>query len=116
MRLTSSTILTLTSLTGVAGFAGPLAQNRRTAAVHVAPLNGIRCENKYYQLEELEDKESCTTELFLTANGQVEFGETDVSRVCDARFPFIISPLLRPKRRMTGDCYVLAAHLKLIDT
>lgn len=40
-------------------------------------LQGIRCENKYYQLEEMEDKENCTTELFLTANGQVEFGETD---------------------------------------
>ena len=40
-------------------------------------LYGIRCENKYYQLEEMEDKENSTTELFLTAEGTVEFGETD---------------------------------------
>ena len=37
----------------------------------------IRCENKYYQLEELEDAENCTTELFLKENGSVEIGETD---------------------------------------
>lgn len=40
-------------------------------------MYGIRCENKYYQLEEMEDKESCTTELFLLEDGGVEFGETD---------------------------------------
>ena len=40
-------------------------------------LYGIRCENKYYQLEEMEDKETCTTELFLLEDGGVEFGETD---------------------------------------
>lgn len=38
---------------------------------------GIRCENKYYQLEEREDKESCTTELFLLEDGGIAFGETD---------------------------------------
>eukprot|EP00977_Amphora_coffeiformis_P008513 scaffold1924_cov218-Amphora_coffeaeformis.AAC.5 len=42
-----------------------------------SPLYGIRCENKYYQLEEMEDSDNCTTELFLTADGLVEFGETD---------------------------------------
>ena len=40
-------------------------------------LFGIRCENKYYQLEELEDKDTCTTELFLKADRTIEFGETD---------------------------------------
>jgi len=37
----------------------------------------IRCENKYYQLEELEDSENCTTELFLKEDGTVDIGETD---------------------------------------
>ena len=37
----------------------------------------IRCENKYYQLEELEDAENCTTELFLKEDGTVDIGETD---------------------------------------
>ena len=32
---------------------------------------------EYYQLEELEDKETCTTELFLREDGVVDFGETD---------------------------------------
>jgi len=40
-------------------------------------LYGIRCEQKYYQLEEKEDKESCTTELFLLEDGRIEFGATD---------------------------------------
>jgi len=37
----------------------------------------IRCENKYYQLEELEDAENGTTELFLKEDGMVDIGETD---------------------------------------
>jgi len=32
---------------------------------------------EYYQLEELEDRETCTTELYLRGDGVVEFGETD---------------------------------------
>jgi hypothetical protein len=37
----------------------------------------IRCENKYYQLEEMEDRENCTTELFLKEDGTVLIGDTD---------------------------------------
>jgi len=37
----------------------------------------IRCENKYYQLEELEDADNCTTELFLKEDGTVDVMETD---------------------------------------
>jgi hypothetical protein len=37
----------------------------------------IRCEDKYYQLEELEDADHCTTELFLQADGVVSVGQTD---------------------------------------
>eukprot|EP00536_Pseudo-nitzschia_multiseries_P016600 jgi/Psemu1/168446/gw1.1162.11.1 len=37
----------------------------------------IRCENKYYQLEELEDSDNCTTELFLKEDGSVDVMETD---------------------------------------
>jgi hypothetical protein len=40
-------------------------------------LYRIRCENKYYQLEEMEDRDNCTTELFLKENGEVLIGETD---------------------------------------
>lgn len=37
----------------------------------------IRCENKYYQLEELEDADNCTTELFLKEDGTVDIMGTD---------------------------------------
>ena len=43
-------------------------------------LFGIRCEEKYYQLEEMEDKENCTTELYLKTDRTVEFGDTDGPR------------------------------------
>lgn len=33
--------------------------------------------SKYYQLEEMEDKESCTTELFLSSDGSVSVGVTN---------------------------------------
>eukprot|EP00529_Nitzschia_sp_RCC80_P021888 CAMPEP_0113453448 /NCGR_PEP_ID=MMETSP0014_2-20120614/7361_1 /TAXON_ID=2857 /ORGANISM="Nitzschia sp." /LENGTH=390 /DNA_ID=CAMNT_0000344839 /DNA_START=193 /DNA_END=1365 /DNA_ORIENTATION=- /assembly_acc=CAM_ASM_000159 len=47
------------------------AQRRKTV------LYRIRCENKYYQLEEMEDRDNCTTELFLKEDGQILIGETD---------------------------------------
>jgi hypothetical protein len=40
-------------------------------------LQAIRCENKYYQLEEMEDKDTCTTEVFLNADRTTTFGRTD---------------------------------------
>ena len=40
-------------------------------------MAGIRCEEKFYQLEEMEDKDSCTTELFLKEDRTIEFGQTD---------------------------------------
>ena len=46
---------------------------RRTSTT----LWAIRCEDKYYQLEEMEDAENCTTELFLKKDGTVEIGKTD---------------------------------------
>jgi hypothetical protein len=38
-----------------------------------------RCcrSTEYYQLEEMEDKDTCTTELFLKPDGVIEFGDTD---------------------------------------
>jgi hypothetical protein len=36
---------------------------------------------EYYQLEEMEDKDTCTTELFLRADGGIEFGDTDGPKV-----------------------------------
>jgi hypothetical protein len=40
-------------------------------------LYGIRCEDKQYQLEEREDAECSTTELYLNADRSIRFGETD---------------------------------------
>jgi len=53
----------------------PTTQKSRTRSNVI--MYRIRCENKYYQLEELEDAENCTTELFLKENGDVEMGDTD---------------------------------------
>ncbi len=74
----------------VEGFQPPLSQTsiatlsrphlRETPFVTKKPLTimyRIRCENKYYQLEELEDADNCTTELFLKEDGTVDIGETD---------------------------------------
>lgn len=36
---------------------------------------------EYYQLEEMEDKDTCTTELFLRADGGIDFGDTDGPKV-----------------------------------
>mmetsp|Transcript_17815 Transcript_17815/g.51005 ORF Transcript_17815/g.51005 Transcript_17815/m.51005 type:complete len:198 (+) Transcript_17815:85-678(+) len=40
-------------------------------------LFGIRCEDKTYQLEELEDQDRSTTEVFLQADRTIYFGDTD---------------------------------------
>ena len=40
-------------------------------------LYRIRCENKYYQLEEMEDRENATTECYLKQDGTVVLGDTD---------------------------------------
>ena len=48
-----------------------------TASRPTTRVYGIRCEDKYYQLEEREDAECFATELFLKADRVIEFGETD---------------------------------------
>jgi WW domain len=50
---------------------------RRLLYSSTTQLLGIRCDNKYYQLEEMEDRETCTTELFLKEDGTVLLGDTD---------------------------------------
>jgi len=58
----------------------PRAHTRTSPFTTKKPLTimyRIRCENKYYQLEELEDADNCTTELFLKEDGTVDIGETD---------------------------------------
>ena len=62
----------------------PVSLTSRVPQIHTQPskepltiMYRIRCENKYYQLEELEDADNCTTELFLKADGTVDIGETD---------------------------------------
>lgn len=40
-------------------------------------LCGIRCEDKFYQLEEREDAETSSTEVYLMKDRQVDFGMSD---------------------------------------
>merc|ERR1719409_1113653 len=51
-------------------------------------LYGIRCEDKTYQLEELEDQETCTSEVFLQADRTIYFGDTDgpIPVECEGRW------------------------------
>lgn len=52
----------------------------RTSSRQARPrtsLFGIRCEDKTYQLEELEDQERCTSEVFLQQDRTIYFGDTD---------------------------------------
>ena len=39
-------------------------------------LYSIRCEDKFYQLEELEDSDASTTEIYLAPDRTITFGET----------------------------------------
>jgi hypothetical protein len=55
-------------------------------------LFGIRCENKYYQLEEMEDKDTATTELFLKEDGSIEIGDTDGPKWDSARGTWKVKP------------------------
>lgn len=55
---------------------------RRYYKHHVQPnsrtsLHEIRCEDMFYQLEEREDAESSSTEVYLMKDRQVDFGQTD---------------------------------------
>jgi hypothetical protein len=49
---------------------------RQQQQYHTA-LYAIRCEDKFYQLEEMEDADTCTTEVFLNADRTATFGRTD---------------------------------------
>jgi hypothetical protein len=42
----------------------------------VTPVT-VNAADRFYNLEEMEDKDTCTTEVFLTADGGVSVGETD---------------------------------------
>ena len=55
-------------------------------------LFAIRCENKYYQLEEMEDKENSTTELFLNEDRTVSFGDTDGPMPSSVRGSWNVKP------------------------
>lgn len=55
-------------------------------------LRAIRCYDKYYQLEEMEDRDTCTTELFLRADGVVEFGDTDGPKYLAAAGTWSVPP------------------------
>jgi len=49
----------------------------KSTAHRATKLFGIRCEGKYYQFEEMEDQESCTSELFLKEDRTVIVGKTN---------------------------------------
>eukprot|EP00522_Entomoneis_paludosa_P009418 CAMPEP_0172441968 /NCGR_PEP_ID=MMETSP1065-20121228/2464_1 /TAXON_ID=265537 /ORGANISM="Amphiprora paludosa, Strain CCMP125" /LENGTH=349 /DNA_ID=CAMNT_0013191607 /DNA_START=45 /DNA_END=1094 /DNA_ORIENTATION=- len=55
----------------------PFSSRTAAAGLTDTSLPAIRCEDKFYQLEEREDKECITTELFLLPNRVIDFGETD---------------------------------------
>ena len=60
--------------------APPRARSTTTSSSRArtsSSLFGIRCEDKTYQLEELEDQDRCTTEVFLQADRTIYFGDTD---------------------------------------
>mmetsp|Transcript_10695 Transcript_10695/g.22647 ORF Transcript_10695/g.22647 Transcript_10695/m.22647 type:complete len:196 (-) Transcript_10695:141-728(-) len=77
-------LLMATYLPAVSGFAvatSSFAIGRsvasRTYGRNRTSLYVIRCEDKTYQLEELEDKDTCTSEVFLQADRTIYFGDTD---------------------------------------
>jgi len=86
---TRSMAIAASSLAAGVGFVSVEAFRPLSPATTVAPSRAanmkkpltvmyrIRCENKYYQMEELEDAENCTTELFLKEDGTVDIGMTD---------------------------------------
>lgn len=47
---------------------------------------------EFYQLEEMEDKDTCTTELFLRDDGVVDFGDTDGPRWLAAAGTWSVPP------------------------
>jgi hypothetical protein len=47
------------------------------AVSYSSHLFGIRCEDKFYQLEENEDIDNCRTEVYLLSDRTVDFGKTD---------------------------------------
>jgi hypothetical protein len=70
----------------------PVISHRRRILQGQTVLFRIRCENKYYQLEEMEDRENCTTELFLKEDGTVLLGDTDGPLWSDAVGEWMIKP------------------------
>lgn len=51
--------------------------NRRTRSTPMCTVTVERLANKSYQLEEDEDQSSCTTAVYLHADGKVSVGRTD---------------------------------------
>jgi hypothetical protein len=80
MMYTILSIVLLLVPRGVAGFGfvrtSPLGGRQLLRPSHTH-LHGIRCEDKQYQLEEREDAECSTTELYLNTDRSIRFGETD---------------------------------------
>mmetsp|Transcript_28051 Transcript_28051/g.42779 ORF Transcript_28051/g.42779 Transcript_28051/m.42779 type:complete len:200 (-) Transcript_28051:95-694(-) len=61
----------------------PAVRKATTMPYYSFQLHDVRFENKYFQLEEMEDKDRCTTELFLRADRRVQIGITDGPRHSD---------------------------------
>mmetsp|Transcript_39107 Transcript_39107/g.44595 ORF Transcript_39107/g.44595 Transcript_39107/m.44595 type:complete len:184 (+) Transcript_39107:79-630(+) len=70
-------LVTILAANAVSGFNLNASPGLFKPTTHRASkLFGIRCEDKYYQLEEMEDKESSTTEIFLKQDRTVIVGQT----------------------------------------
>ena len=71
-------LLMATYFPAVSGFGGrTVGLASRAYGRSSTSLYGIRCEDRTYQLEELEDKDTCTSEVFLQADRTIYFGDTD---------------------------------------
>ena len=94
-----TTAVTITPTISGFGIAPPLLNSNSHTTTPAPPINtsgghsrrrsttslyGIRCEDKTYQLEELEDRDTCTTEVFLKADRSIHFGDTDGPIPADA--------------------------------
>jgi len=81
----------VTSCYNVIGFGiSPILRSPMTKSC--TELSAIRCYDKYYQLEEMEDRDTCTTELFLRADGVIEFGDTDGPKYMAAAGSWSVPP------------------------
>ena len=55
----------------------PPPVSSKVASSSLSPIDAAYPGNKHYQLEELEDAEACTTDIFLNTDNSITIGETN---------------------------------------